>query len=1007
MAPIERRMTDLIAEDAFVRRLARRVVMDAATADDVAQDAFVAALAKEPPQGAPIRGWLTVILRRLASRMQRGARRRARREAVVARPEAVDSAAEIVARENERRRLVEAVLALPEIHRTVVLRRYFDGESPRAIAAALGVPLETVRTRLKTAHEKLRSALGGDSRGEPMAFGALIPLVCPTAASKVSALGHVLVARAWHGAGAALWEAASMTVRTKVLAAASVLFVIVGGWALFRSAQSDSHLPAGMGASETAPAPGLLTGSHATSRPSPAATRPSTRMSAVPFQERAVDGVVDILVRHRARGMRDTMLTVYGMDHGHPMLSPVRRRTDDSGRVRLEGIHEGRIWAVTDSGWGSEAKVVAGTTTSVTIDVGDGFTLVGRVVDDADHAIADADVLLGRMLERFTEPCSLKSDSAGRFTVENVCERILVAARAAGMTPSSAVEVMGAVGDRREVTLRLSGKAGGVEGRVVDSRGVPVVGAVVIVSSEGPTGIAARRKGGPEQGTPPFATSTDALGHFRMGTAEPGLRRVQARGPKTGAVETTIQVDAGRTSQVELVLPDGVSLEGRVLTAAGVPLARASVTVGMPDSIWGASTRSGDDGAYRLDGLNAGSIDVTVHHDGEGDAAQSFRDVTDGTNLHWDAQLSQGVALKIRVVDETQRPLAGASLSGVLKLWAPGVAQERMSAYGKTDADGRAVFPNKCDHKIYRMTVNVRKGNQIADRTVELEPDDQEHVIVIRSSDFASCLITGRLIREDGSVVPSATLVAGNVREDGESEELSDVSGRFRLGPYRAGRLYVRVKASGFGTVLLGEREVATGDTWDLGDVMLAPPGSLVVTFATPPTAKPSYMVEILGLGSFHTEFATTSDGVARATLQPGRYAVRMHGSNPAGIDVDRVVTIESGRVTQLEIPIVEGVRRDVRVKSPVLPTYHDPLNVRVIDATGAQVCERAIRGLAGGDDIPMVSLTLKPGRYRVTSAYAGAKGETAFEILEDETTSTSPPTPPIVDLVLEDSRGK
>ncbi|MBA3538226.1 MAG: hypothetical protein H0T79_01235, partial [Deltaproteobacteria bacterium] len=48
----------LMAEMAWVRRLARALVRDDAAADDVAQDAFLVATAQQPAEDRPLRPWL-------------------------------------------------------------------------------------------------------------------------------------------------------------------------------------------------------------------------------------------------------------------------------------------------------------------------------------------------------------------------------------------------------------------------------------------------------------------------------------------------------------------------------------------------------------------------------------------------------------------------------------------------------------------------------------------------------------------------------------------------------------------------------------------------------------------------------------------------------------------------------------------------------------------------------------------------------------------------------------
>ena len=59
---------DLVQQQAFLRRLALRLVADEATADDLVQDAYVLALTRPPERREALRAWLATVVRRLAGR---------------------------------------------------------------------------------------------------------------------------------------------------------------------------------------------------------------------------------------------------------------------------------------------------------------------------------------------------------------------------------------------------------------------------------------------------------------------------------------------------------------------------------------------------------------------------------------------------------------------------------------------------------------------------------------------------------------------------------------------------------------------------------------------------------------------------------------------------------------------------------------------------------------------------------------------------------------------------
>ncbi len=152
-------MDALLARIDRVRSLARRLVRDAAAADDLVQEALTAALGRPPlPAGDPWR-YLTTSLRNLARDRARGARRRAERERLAARPEALGGAAEVAEAAERQRELVTAALELGEPYRTTILLRFFEDLPPRVIAERTGVPVATVKKRLERGLAQLRERL--------------------------------------------------------------------------------------------------------------------------------------------------------------------------------------------------------------------------------------------------------------------------------------------------------------------------------------------------------------------------------------------------------------------------------------------------------------------------------------------------------------------------------------------------------------------------------------------------------------------------------------------------------------------------------------------------------------------------------------------------------------------------------------------------------------------------------------------------------------------------------
>jgi RNA polymerase sigma-70 factor (ECF subfamily) len=199
----------LLAHAGFLQALARRLVFDAGQAEDVVQEAYAVALQNRPRRRSHLRAWLAGITRNLAIKSVRGKARRQRREARVARPEAQPAAADVVARLEVQRRVVEEVRRLAEPYRSTIVHRFFDDCPPREIAQRMGVPVKTVDTRLRRALQMLRARLDaahdGDRRSWSLALAFLVPPQRAVQAGTAAALaGVTMTAKSTLGITAAL-----------------------------------------------------------------------------------------------------------------------------------------------------------------------------------------------------------------------------------------------------------------------------------------------------------------------------------------------------------------------------------------------------------------------------------------------------------------------------------------------------------------------------------------------------------------------------------------------------------------------------------------------------------------------------------------------------------------------------------------------------------------------------------------------------------------------------------
>ncbi|MBK8976194.1 MAG: sigma-70 family RNA polymerase sigma factor [Planctomycetes bacterium] len=179
----------LLTETAWLRALCRQLVRDADRAEDLFQDTVLASLADAGRVRGALRPWLAGIARHLVANRSRAEQRRRRREAHAARSAEAPSTAETVARIAVQQGVIQAVRELPEAQRDAVLLRYFEDLPPRAIAARLGVPVDTVKTRLKRGLAALRERLDCEHGGRAGWVAALVPLVMPSPVAPVASGG--------------------------------------------------------------------------------------------------------------------------------------------------------------------------------------------------------------------------------------------------------------------------------------------------------------------------------------------------------------------------------------------------------------------------------------------------------------------------------------------------------------------------------------------------------------------------------------------------------------------------------------------------------------------------------------------------------------------------------------------------------------------------------------------------------------------------------------------------
>ncbi len=146
--------------------LARYMLRDATLAEEVTQDIFVNLWRKassfNPQRGKP-KSWFMSIAHHRIIDVIRSRKRQAQSTNEVAHelldlhPSSSPGTEELAYRNLARDSILKALADLPPEQRQVIVMAYFEGYSQSEIAAKLGQPLGTVKTRVRLGMQKLRA----------------------------------------------------------------------------------------------------------------------------------------------------------------------------------------------------------------------------------------------------------------------------------------------------------------------------------------------------------------------------------------------------------------------------------------------------------------------------------------------------------------------------------------------------------------------------------------------------------------------------------------------------------------------------------------------------------------------------------------------------------------------------------------------------------------------------------------------------------------------------------
>lgn len=766
---------DLLAHTAWLSTLARSLVRDGASAEDIVQETWIAALRSAPREPGRLKPWLARVLANFAHRAYRTRERRARHESLAARAEAQLGASETASRLEVQRLLFTALEELAEPYKTAIVLRYLDGLDAAEIARRQGIPASTARWQLQEGLARLRHTLDRRSGGERERWAlALAPLVPRPELAQLAA-----------GAAAAVSGVVLMSVATRgTWIAAACALAALGVYVWLDETRRDAAAEAPRTAS-------VELGSDVESPSAP---------PLAPLDERDSGASSARVAAEPAPGAAERASTIEGkvVDELRRPLAGVKLEVAEVARV----VDDPRVIAFASSG-----DAASRVTTS-------------RAQGPASGATSASD---GRF--RIELPGSAAAGIRGLL------------ARCAGYT-THAEDLHVEPGRTHELGELVLVRAATVRGRVVFAGGEPCSGARVFAIPVARLGELERvRRFGPGAEPGDAETTTRADGTFELADAAPGVVRVCAgQGGFFWSASELLELASSRTADgVELVLAplDGRGhIGGRVLAPDGTPVAGAQISYGYRHAHGSSysSVFSAEDGSFRLDLKHLVPHTLSAH-----DPRERWRDVGARTTPPGAdpvvLQFVESRTCRVIARDPSGAP-AGAIALTTLLLTSDGkpvnFGGERSVARVDTAPPGETSFQIPLQRFLLRVEARGFQLAELGPFEPENAPSELACTLVPRPGVHGRVLADGRPVA--GAKLELHALAGGHYIErngfltrlhpDAAERAVSAEDGSFALDPGAPDDYALLCDAPGFATseIALGRVELATG----LADVLVA-----------------------------------------------------------------------------------------------------------------------------------------------------------------------------------------
>ncbi len=485
----------------------------------------------------------------------------------------------------------------------------------------------------------------------------------------------------------------------------------------------------------------------------------------------------------------------------------------------------------------------------------------------------------------------------------------------------------------------------------------------------------------------PFATRqlfarADQQGRASFRAVAPGS--VSASTDLGGHVEASVV--AGETTELELVLPLGLRVSGRVVDPGGAPVANAAVWVSQGYGQRGLGSvvaRSAGDGRFLLEDVQPGRY-IAARAAGFGPSLSELL-ARDAGNVDLELALSPlGGALVCLVSDPSGAPLPRARVRVDDSSTAQFRADGRMAWFHgfqeqRTDADGRCSFEGLVPGHV-RLRVLARDA-ALHDTHVRIDSGTRssyEARLAPGAAVFGSCTTPDGLPAAGLTVRPAGELDASGF----DPVTRTDEAGRFRLTNLRAGHIQIKASAQDQG-VARAELELEPGGSleWSpqlaTGHVLTG-----VVSEAGAPLAGAQVSARRMDREAWFGSSVSDADG--RYTVLDCPAGARLH------VRLKRALT---GGVPRLILDDVDPLAGELDFDLTRIAAASVTLRGVVVDASGlaragnvyaARDPERSGMGTPGHPLDPASGAFsiehLQAGRYLVTAYLEGLPARTIAE---------------------------